>query len=250
MQVTDFYQCFRAMVQVKVHHLQLAQSSPEKVDEKARTIQKMEQYLNLGYRYAVKMASPVIWVVCGMIATGKSTVAKKLAAMFSIPCVRSDEVRKKLFHDLPEKSGDQGFEKGIYAPEASSLVYGRMLLDAQAILDKGGSVILDATCRRQKQRQDLLQLSKDTAANIIFVECRCPDRVIKTRLEKRERETTVSDAGPAQFKAIKQDMEPLDDIPKQMHLPVNTDQAPDRIVEIILTGEHELLARQTEKKIQ
>jgi hypothetical protein len=33
-----------------------------------------------------------------------------------------------------------------------------------------------------------------------------------------------------------------------MHMPVKTDQPLDRIIETILTGEHELLARQTEKK--
>jgi aminoglycoside phosphotransferase family enzyme/predicted kinase len=248
MQVIDFYKCYRAMVQVKVYHLQ-TQNMPENADdEKARHIHQMEQYLKLGYQYAVKMACPVIWVVCGMIATGKSTVAKKLAAMFSIPLIRSDEVRKRLFDDLLETSEEKEFEQGMYAPEATSLVYGRMLLSAQTALDNGRSVILDATCRKLKERRDLLQLSKDASANIIFIECRCPDQEIKNRLKKRERHPSVSDAGLAHFEDIKNDMDPFDDIPEDMHMPVKTDQPLDRIIETILTGEHELLARQTEKK--
>jgi aminoglycoside phosphotransferase family enzyme/predicted kinase len=248
MQVIDFYKCYRAMVQVKVYHLQ-TENMPENADaEKARHIHKMEQYLNLGHQYAVKMACPVIWVVCGMIAAGKSTVAKKLAALFSIPLIRSDEVRKNLFDDLTEKSGEKEFEQGMYAPGATSLVYGRMLLSAQAALEKGRSVILDATCRKRKERRDMVQLSKDASANIIFVECRCPDHEIKNRLKNRTRQPSVSDAGPAHFDAIKNDTDPFDDIPEDMHMPVKTDQPLDSIIDTILTGEHELLARQTEEK--
>jgi len=248
MQVIDFYKCFRAMVQVKVYNLHIGQIPSNADVKKAELSHKMEQYVDLAYQYALKMACPVIWVVCGMIATGKSTVAKKLAALFSIPCIRSDEIRKFLFDDASEKSSDQGFEQGMYAPKATTLVYGRMLLTAQAALEKGSSVILDATCRRRRQRQDMLQLAKDTSANIIFVECRCPEPEIKNRLKTREHTSSLSDAGLAHFDHIKKSMDPFDDIPKEMHMPVKTDQPPDKIMEIILTGEHELLARQTDKK--
>jgi len=248
MQVIDFYKCYRAMVQVKVYHLQTEDRSSQDDAKKAEHIHEMEQYLDLAYQYALKMAFPVIWVTCGMIATGKSTVAEKLAALFSIPCIRSDEIRKTLFADLPDKSGNTGFEKGMYSPEATSLVYGKILVTAQAALEKGSSVILDATCRRQKQREDMLQLAADTGANIIFVECRCPDREIKARLKNREYQSTVSDARLKHFAAIKKRMDPFDHLSADLHMPVRTDQPLDRIVEILLTGEHELLARQTAQK--
>ena len=248
MQVIDFYKCFRAMVQVKVYHLQTEDRSSQDDAKKAEHIHEMEQYLDLAYQYALKMAFPVIWVTCGMIATGKSTVAEKLAALFSIPCIRSDEIRKTLFADLPDKSGNTGFEKGMYSPEATSLVYGKILVTAQAALEKGSSVILDATCRRQKQREDMLQLAADAGANIIFVECRCPDREIKARLKNREHQSTVSDAQLEHFAAIKKRMDPFDHLSADLHMPVRTDQPLDRIVEILLTGEHELLARQTAHK--
>ncbi|MFN2359104.1 MAG: AAA family ATPase [Desulfotignum sp.] len=248
MQVIDFYKCFRAMVQVKVYHLQTEAMSSQDDAKKAEHIHEMEHYLDLAYQYALKMAFPVIWVTCGMIATGKSTVAKKLAALFSIPCIRSDDIRKTLFEDLPDKSGNTGFEEGMYSPEATSLVYGKMLVTAQAALEKGSSVILDATCRKQKQRQDMLQLAADNRANIIFVECRCPDREIKARLKNREHQSTVSDARLEHFAAIKKRMDPFDHLSADVHMPVRTDQPLDRIVEILLTGEHELLTRQTVQK--
>ncbi len=248
MQVIDFYKCFRAMVQVKVYHLQIDDMPAKEETGKAQHAHKMERYLDLAYQYAVKMACPVIWVTCGMIATGKSTVAKKLAELFSIPSISSDEIRKTLFEDLPEKSGETGFEKGMYTPEATSLVYGKMLVTAQAALEKGRSVILDATCRKQKERQDMLQLAADTGANIIFVECRCPDREIKTRLKNREHQSTISDARLEHFAAIKKKMDPFDHLSEDVHMPVRTDQPLDNILEILLTGEHELLARQTAHK--
>jgi aminoglycoside phosphotransferase family enzyme/predicted kinase len=250
MQVIDFYKCFRAMVQVKVYHLQIEAMPSHDDAKKAEHVHEMEQYLDLAYQYALKMAFPVIWVTCGMIAAGKSTVAEKLAALFSIPWIRSDELRKTLFEELPDKSGKTGFEKGMYTPEATSLVYGKMLVTAQAALEKGSSVILDATCRKQKERQDILQLARDTSANIIFVECRCPDREIKSRLKNREHQSTVSDARLEHFAAIRKSMDPFDHLSADVHMPVRTDQSLDSIIETILTGEHELLARQTAKKTQ
>jgi aminoglycoside phosphotransferase family enzyme/predicted kinase len=248
MQVIDFYKCFRAMVQVKVYHLQIKTIPSHDDANKAKHIHKMEQYLDLAYQYALKTAFPVIWVTCGMIAAGKSTVAEKLAALFSIPWIRSDEIRKTLFEKLPDKSGKTGFEKGMYSPDATSLVYGKMLVTAQAALEKGRSVILDATCSRQKERQDILQLARDTSANIIFVECRCPDREIKARLKNREHQSTVSDARLDHFAAIKKRMVPFDHLSADVHMPVRTDQPLDSIIETILTGEHELLARQVAQK--
>lgn len=250
MQVIDFYKCFRAMVQVKVYHLQIEAMPSHDDAKKAEHVHEMEQYLDLAYQYALKMAFPVIWVTCGMIAAGKSTVAEKLSALFSIPWIRSDELRKTLFEELPDKSGKTGFEKGMYTPEATSLVYGKMLVTAQAALEKGSSVILDATCRKQKERQDILQLARDTSANIIFVECRCPDREIKSRLKNREHQSTASDARLEHFEAIKKSMDPFDHLSADVHMPVRTDQSLDSIIETILTGEHELLARQTAKKTQ
>lgn len=250
MQVIDFYKCFRAMVQVKVYHLQIEAMPSHDDAKKAEHVHEMEQYLDLAYQYALKMAFPVIWVICGMIAAGKSTVAEKLSALFSIPWIRSDELRKTLFEELPDKSGKTGFEKGMYTPEATSLVYGKMLVTAQAALEKGSSVILDATCSKQKERQDILQLARDTSANIIFVECRCPDREIKTRLKNREHQSTVSDARLEHFAAIRKSMDPFDHLSADVHMPVRTDQSLDSIIETILTGEHELLARQTAKKTQ
>jgi predicted kinase len=138
----------------------------------------------------------------------------------------------------------------MYTPEATSLVYGKMLVTAQAALEKGSSVILDATCRKQKERQDILQLARDTSANIIFVECRCPDREIKSRLKNREHQSTASDARLEHFEAIKKSMDPFDHLSADVHMPVRTDQSLDSIIETILTGEHELLARQTAKKTQ
>ncbi|MEX1301070.1 MAG: AAA family ATPase [Desulfotignum sp.] len=248
MQVIDFYKCYRAMVQVKVYHLQMEQMPAQEDPGKAEHAHKMDLYLNLAYQYAVKMACPVIWVVCGMIATGKSTVAGKLASLFSIPCIRSDELRKSLFENPSDNVAQTGFEQGMYTPEAASLVYGKMLTTAQADLENGRSVILDATYRNRKERQDLLQLAADTGTNIIFIECRCPDREIQKRLKNREHQSTVSDARLEHFKAMKKRMDPFDHLSEDVHMPVRTDQPLDKIMEILLTGEHELLARQTAQK--
>ncbi len=250
MGLIDFYKCYRAMVQVKVRCLQLKGMHPDD-GQKARKMAALDRYVDLGYQYALKITRPVVWVICGMIASGKSTIAGRLSNLFSIPWIRSDEVRKSLFKEHfndPKQDSDTGaFEKGMYSPGATSLVYGRLLLLAQARLKKGQSVILDATCRKRRNRKDIRRLASDSGASVIFIECRCPDSEIKKRLAEREHERSVSDARLEHFEDIKSGMDPFDEIPQNMHIQVQTDQPPDKIVETILAGEYELLARQIQK---
>ena len=68
----DFYKCYRAMVRLKVNCLRLAQADvgqPERETAEAA----IERFLVLAYRYAVRFSRPVLWVVWGMAAAGKST---------------------------------------------------------------------------------------------------------------------------------------------------------------------------------
>ncbi|MBR9980388.1 MAG: hypothetical protein KFF50_05110, partial [Desulfatitalea sp.] len=72
----DFYKCYRAMVRLKVNCLRLGQVDAEQRPPLEREIRRHQQ---LAYGYALRYSRPVLWVVCGMPATGKSTVAKALA---------------------------------------------------------------------------------------------------------------------------------------------------------------------------
>ena len=90
-----------------------------------------------------------------MIASGKSTVAAALAGALQIKVLRSDVVRKKLFDRQVSSASDADFGQGMYRAEATDLTYGKLLRLAQDEVDKGNSVLLDATFSRKRQRREV-----------------------------------------------------------------------------------------------
>jgi hypothetical protein len=218
----DFYKCYRAMVRTKVACLRLSELGPgEYAYHKTR--REAGQFLALAYRYALQFTRPQIWVVCGLPASGKSTIADALGKILGLEILRSDVIRKQLF-DLPaETAVIQPFEEGLYAPEVTALTYGRLLLQAQDRLAAGRSVILDATYGSSRQRQEVLRLARDSDADVLFIECVArPDKLIE-RLRRRENAPSVSDAREQHFRQLQKRFEPLEDIREAHHFRVDTE---------------------------
>lgn len=242
MRLIDFYKCYRAMVQAKVLGLQ-SETLEENAAQRQKILQKLEAYIDLAYYYAVKMMQPVLWVVCGLTATGKSTVAARMATLFSITWVRSDHIRRVTFQNEGDDSL-HAFGAGKYSATATSLIYAKMLLEAQEELEKGNSVILDATFRKKQNRDDVLRLARDCHASVIFVECHCAETEIKKRLKEREGGHGLSDARLEHWEKIKASADPLTELPLDAHIRLQTDQPVDSCMETILAGMYELLGAQ------
>lgn len=145
-----------------------------------------KKYLNLAYKYAICFTRPTLWVVCGMPASGKSTVSKELAGILGIRAFNSDVIRKQMMGSGSRDLSHTKFEKGIYSKGRTSLTYGRLLLLVQKKIEKRGSVILDATFKEAHHRNEAIRLARDMDANIMFVECVVPENLLKKRLRLRK----------------------------------------------------------------
>jgi aminoglycoside phosphotransferase family enzyme/predicted kinase len=232
----DFYKCYRACVRVKVNCFRLQQEGLNDT-ERRELLAETRRYLDLAYRYAVQFTRPTVWVVCGLIATGKTTIARSLAGALQINILQSDVVRKQLFDRRGEESGEVAFEAGIYSPEATSLTYGRLLLLAQEQIERGNSVILDASFAGREHRREALRLAKDMDVNIIFIECTCSESLIRERLRRRNHTKTVSDARLQHFEPFKSRFEALDEIPAEILIRVDTGRPVPQSLEEILSGD-------------
>jgi predicted kinase len=131
-------------------------------------------------------------------------------------------VRKELFGVPRTHHLDLAPETSIYSGSATSLTYGRLLLMAQEEIEKGHSVILDATFSKASHRAEALRLAQDKNIPIVFVECVLPDDLLKERLNAREKTTGVSDARLGHFDYFKNRFEPLTDIPDAVHVRIDT----------------------------
>jgi uncharacterized protein len=233
----DFYKSYRAVVRCKVACLRIEEPGVGRTEE-ARLRREADRFLNLAYEYAIAFTRPTIIVVCGMPASGKSTMARRLSDSLRVPVLRSDQIRKSLFQVSDETAPETApFESGIYTPTATSLTYGRMLGDAHDIVKSGRSVILDATFGRQHHRDEARRLGRDTDANLLFVECYAPWRVLRERLEGRESTESVSDARAHHLDDFRKAFEPLDEIEDERHLRVNTEAPVDASVREILAND-------------
>jgi hypothetical protein len=241
----DFYKCYRAFVRVKVNCFRLQQEDVTEKNKKT-LVQELREYQNLAYRYAVQFTRPTLWVMCGLPASGKSTIAKELGKSLQIPVFRSDVIRKELFGVPAGENLDLPFEEGIYSKQATSLTYGRLLLLAQEEMEKGHSVVLDATYGSRHQRGEVLRLAQDMDANLVFVECTSPEALLKDRLIQREQTFSISDARLQHFDEIKAYFEPLDEVPDEMYMRIETSRSPEKTMQEVLAQDATLLSRQTE----
>ena len=245
----DFYKCYRACVRIKVNCFYL-QEEDLLSSARSKLINETNRYTTLAYQYAVQFTRPTIWVVCGLPGGGKSTIAMEMAKILGVKILQSDYVRKQLLGAPSEKPMDTPYESGIYSKEASSLTYGKLMMLTQEIIEKGSSVILDATFSLQRQRNEVMRLARDMDANILFVECAASYKFLKRRLMKREKTTGISDARLPHFKHLKAHFEPLGELQNDMHLKIDTEDSLDECMRRILSHDYIFLTQQTARAMK
>jgi aminoglycoside phosphotransferase family enzyme/predicted kinase len=233
MALMNFYKCYRAFVRAKVSCLRIMQGELAEEVAAALSHQAMK-HVELAYRYVLLFSRPTVWVVCGMIASGKSTIAAALADALQTRALSSDVVRKKLFSRQAFESRDADFGEGIYSEEATALTYGKLLRQAQVEIDRGNSVILDASFSPMHQRREALRLASDMDANIIFIECRCREEIIRQRLKKRTEAPEISDARLKHLDGFKSRYKELDEITSENLFRIDTEKSlKDNVAEIL-----------------
>ena len=217
----DFYAAYRAIVRLKVTCLRWQE---EDKTRKEALGNEARHYMDQAYRYAIEFSRPTLWVFCGLPATGKSSLAQAVAKALSIALFQSDRIRKEQQPDSHEQVVP--FGQGLYRREMRHRVYARLLALAQKTLKTGRSVCLDGTYSRRKWRDEALQLASDLDTNLVFVECVSEEETIRSRLKKRGKEFSLSDARLEHFTQMLADFEPVTELWEDMHLTIHTDQQP------------------------
>ncbi|MDA3896057.1 MAG: AAA family ATPase [Desulfobacteraceae bacterium] len=229
----DFYKCYRAMVRFKVNCIRL-QANDLSEQNRHRLLAGIEKYLNLAYQYAIRFTRPTLWVVCGMPASGKSTVSEELAGIFGIRVFNSDVIRKQMMGAASHDHSNTPFETGIYSKGITALTYGRLLLLAQEEIEKGESVILDATFNTAHHRNEAKLLAKDMDVNVMFVECVVPENLLKKRLLLRNNKPSISDARISNYASFQKQFEPLAEVSNEQHIIIYTQNSLDECMQRIL----------------
>jgi predicted kinase len=173
----------------------------------------------------------LIVVIFGLMATGKTTLARALGESLGWPVIHSDAVRKFLAGLKPTTRAPHKFGQGIYSEDFSRRTYTEMLRLAQGHLVVGPGVILDGSYKRAPERKRVRQLARSAGAQVLFVYCECAPDVVRERLGLRLTDLqAISDGRVELFEDQARDFDPLtpDDRPV---LRLDTSQDPEVVLE-------------------
>ncbi|WP_457573436.1 AAA family ATPase [Desulfolithobacter sp.] len=136
-----------------------------------------------------------IYVFFGLIASGKSTLARAWAEQHGFLYLNTDRVRKELAGLQPTERRPDGLGQGIYTPEFTRRTYDAMLARADEALRRGaGGVVLDGSYSNRGERDRVRELARRHGAELLFVLCYCSEEEVARRLALRARDPeAVSD---------------------------------------------------------
>ena len=187
-------------------------------EEEARSL------VELGHRFAWQARGPSLLVVCGVAASGKTTLAERLAAISGRPHLSSDLLRGRGAGPASSGRGDPS----LYTRKSRADVYRRLGCEAAAMLRRGEGVIVDATFHREFER---FAFEDGMGADLpvpIVIECTAPTSLLLERADARAAAgTCVSDAGTDIVLRQIVERDPLEGRWERSRLSLRTDVALD-----------------------
>ncbi len=123
----------------------------------------------------------LIVAFCGVTASGKSTVAARVAEASGFPVLSSDRVRKELAGLVPTERGPA--ER--YGEAANRRTYDELGKRASSCARRRGGVIVDLTVRRSSDRRSFVRALGSGASLVLYANA--PPRSVDSGARRTER---------------------------------------------------------------
>ena len=193
LRLLPYYEAYRALVRAKVDGLRALQLAPGSA-ARAAAVADCVRYLDWA-RARLESRHPTLVITCGLSGSGKTWLARRLAARLGALHVRSDVERKRLAGLTANESSHSPLDAGIYSREFNDHTYARLGECAAAVLASGAAVIVDAAFLRRAERRRFLDLAAAMGSRATIVHCRAPEAVLRERVAARH--AARSDASEA-----------------------------------------------------
>ncbi|GFY81137.1 hypothetical protein Acr_01g0009460 [Actinidia rufa] len=132
----------------------------------------------------VQVDGPVVIAMKGHPCTGKTTLAEKLAKSLKYPIIAQDDV----WDSIVKKE----LENPMLLTSINDLSFAVICQIASMELIFGSKLIIDSSLQCQAHVDRLIQMSKDTNARLVIVECKPRDRFKPSTWEDLEREMEIN----------------------------------------------------------
>ena len=195
------YVAYRAHVRAKVATIRHRQGA-------AGAASSARSYLHLCLRH-LEMARRRLAIVGGSPGSGKTTMSRVISERLGWSMIGSDQIRKEL---TGRGHTDRDFVEpgeGIYSAEISDRTYDELFRRANLLLQRGESVVLDASFNTPARRVLGRAVARESGADIVELECVLDSTTAKQRIQRRlERGDDPSDARPEILDELRVQQEP------------------------------------------
>jgi aminoglycoside phosphotransferase family enzyme/predicted kinase len=179
--LVDHYVAYRAFVRTKIECLRHDQGEAG-AGVRARALFAL-------CRRQLRAARVHLVLVGGLPGSGKSTLAASLVADEpgdrEWALLSSDAVRKELAGVPAMTSCAAPYATGLYDRSHTAATYAELLHRAQLALERGISVVIDASWTAEEHREVARRLAASTSVALIEVECRADLDLCRSRLTRR-----------------------------------------------------------------
>lgn len=130
----------------------------------------------------VSAQNPVLIIVHGRPATGKTTIARHLAERLNIPLITKDDIKELLFDSL-------GWSDRAWSRKLGGATYPILMYVAESFLKAGRSLMLESNFPFESNHE-IQVLAKRTPFQAVQVICQADAQTISLRFERRQEDGT------------------------------------------------------------
>jgi len=136
-----------------------------------------------------ELGSGILLITCGLPGTWKTETSEEISRIKGYPILRTDLIRRELL-----RNEDIFDEKVASNMDKRMMVYDETFRRAGEILEKGDSVILDATFITQSLRRRAAAIAVRHNKTFVILQTHCPKEVAIARILRRTKESYESNA--------------------------------------------------------
>jgi predicted kinase len=136
-----------------------------------------------------ELGTGVLLITCGLPGTWKTETSEEASRIKGYPILRSDLIRLEVL------KGENIFEEKVASDMSKrTMVYDETFRRADEALEKGDSVIIDATFVTQSLRRRAAEVAAKHCKTFVILETHCPQDVAIARILRRTKENYESNA--------------------------------------------------------
>jgi predicted kinase len=136
-----------------------------------------------------ELGADTLLITCGLPGTWKTETSEEIARIRGYPILRSDLIRLEVL------KGENIFDEKIASDMSRrTMVYDETFRRADEALEKGDSVIIDATFVTQSLRRRAAEIAAKRNKTFVILETHCPQEVAIARILRRTKEDYESNA--------------------------------------------------------